>query len=69
MSPHCTKIGAHQRSSRPCKSIFTSAVAASNSTAFGFTCVRERDPFQHSREETYIYVVEREGCDEMSESK
>ena len=53
----------------PHKSIFTSAVAASVSTVSGFTCVRERDPFQRSREETHICAVERERCDEMSESK
>jgi len=58
-----------RRYSRPRNSIFTSAVAASNSTASGFTCVRERDPFQRSREETHICTVERERCDEMSESK
>jgi len=53
----------------PRKSIFSSAVAASNSAAFGFTCVRERDPFLRSREETHFCAVERERCDEMSESK
>ena len=49
-----------RRYSSPCRSIFTSAVAASNSVASGFTCVRERDPFQCSREETHICAVERE---------
>ena len=46
-----------------------SAVVALGSTAFGFTCVRERDPFLRSREETLFYTIERERCDEMSESK
>ena len=59
-----------RRSSRPRKSIFTSAVAASVSAVSGFKLgERERDPFQRSREETHICAVERERCDEMSESK
>ena len=31
--------------------------------------MRERDPFQCSREETHICAVERERCDEMSENE